>query len=239
MAPGKVLSPERARNADTPPRDACHPRWLGLARGTGRQRGPSGEHADLRSHLGDVSACAAPHLRQRCGPASRTDGQLGSRASQHRRGTRGDAGTAAHRSCDRKWRAGEEPGARRLHRNAEADRRHLSPDGARVARRRAFAPEPRRRARGDSQQCRHPGCLPRLHGRTRHAAPRGCGIHGAPCCRPAACGPRRDRHRPLLRDGSRQPLGARVESLRGRRRRQGRGLRRSGGRDRRRVQTRT
>ena len=39
---------------------------------------------------------------------------------------------------------------------------------------------------------------------------------------------RRDRHRPLLRDGSRQPLGARVESLRGRRRRQGRGLRRSG-----------
>ncbi len=90
------------------------------------------------------------------------------------------------RSCDRKRRAGEEPGARPVHRKAEADRRHLSPDGARVARRRAFAPEPRRRAREDSRAGRHPGCLPRLHGRTRHAAPRGCGVHGAPCCGSAA-----------------------------------------------------
>ena len=37
-----------------------------------------------------------------------------------------------------------------LHRKAEADRRHLSSDGARVARRRALASEPRRRAREDS-----------------------------------------------------------------------------------------
>ena len=92
------------------------------------------------------------------------------------------------RSCDRKRGAGEEPRARPVHRKAEADRRHLSPDGARVARRRAFAPEPRRRAREDSRAGRHPGCLPRLHGRTRHAAPRGCGVHGAPCCGPAAGG---------------------------------------------------
>ena len=42
------------------------------------------------------------------------------------------------------------PGARPVHRKAEAERRHLSPDGARVARRRALAPEPRRRAREDS-----------------------------------------------------------------------------------------
>ena len=118
-------------------------------------------------------------------------------------------------------------------------RRHLSPDGARVARRRALAPEPRRRAREDSRAGRHPGCLPRLHGRPRHAAARGRGVHGAPCRGPAAVGAHRDRHRPLLRDGSRQPLGARVEGLRGRRRRQGRALRRSGRRDRRRVQART
>ena len=73
---------------------------------------------------------------------------------------------------------------------------------------------------------------PLLYGWPRHAAHQRRRLHRAAAAEDARVRRRQDRHgqRPLLRDGSRPPLGAREEGLRrhGRRRRRGRPLHRSG-----------
>ena len=99
--------------------------------------------------------------------------------------------------------------------------------------RRALAPEPSLRAAAHGQAERRRARLRALlHGWPRHAAHQRRRLHRAAAAEDARVRHRQDRHRqrPLLRDGSRPPLGAREESLRcdGRWRRRGRPLHRSG-----------
>ena len=165
-----------------------------------------GPHAFLRTAGRDV------------GLPPRPDGQFRGRPSQHRRRPRGDAGPAAHRRRHRLGRDREGAGADRPDRQAEAERRHLPPDRPRLARRRAFAPgprrgageNPRRRRRADGGACHHR--------RPRHAAAIGRRGPEALHRRAAEVGAGRDRARPLLRDGPRQALGARRQGLRRHRR---------------------
>ena len=100
-----------------------------------------------------------------------------------------------------------------LDRRAEKKRRHLPPDRPRLARRRAFAPGPRRGAGQNPRRRRRADRGARHHRRPRYAAAIGRrrpeAIHrGAAEVRAG-----RDRARPLLRDGPRQALGARGEGL--------------------------
>ena len=96
-----------------------------------------------------------------------------------------------------------------------ADRRHVSSDGPRVSRRRAFAPGARGGAGQDFARRRVPTVVHAVHRRSRHAAAIG-GRRPRPPDRRAAAG-RDDRHRvrALLCDGPRQPVGARQQGLHG------------------------
>ena len=74
---------------------------LGWREERGRQRRPPGQDADLRPAVAGLPARLPAHLRPRCRPAGRADGQFRSRPPEYRRRPRGDAGTAAHRRRDR------------------------------------------------------------------------------------------------------------------------------------------
>ncbi len=88
---------------------------------------------------------------------------------------------------------------------------------ARLRRRRALehGPPPRAAAHGGRGRCRGPR-HPRLHRRARHAAARRRDVprDARGLDRRGRRGARRERRRALLRDGPRQPLGARAEGLR-------------------------
>ncbi len=161
------------------------------------------------------------------GPAGRPDGQLRSRAPESRRRPHRLPGPHADQQSDRRWRARREPAcSRRPSRRRKGARLHLlglvSDGGVHSP------PESSRRAGEDRARRgrrRHHG--PRDHRWARHVADRRRGLprvrRGADL-RPT----REDRHghRPLLRHGSRQALGAQQARLgrhRARTRRAGRG----------------
>ena len=177
---------------------------------------------------------AGPHLRALRRPARRPDGQQRSGPSEHRRGPRRPHGRHPHRPHDRLRRVLQEPGAARRH---EA-RAHApaAPDGPVQRRRRAFA------ARRISTPCSkwrssegvERGLRPLLHGRPRHAARKRRRLSCEQLQKETARDRRRedrDGLRPLLRDGSRQALGAHRARLRRHGARQRREGHRSGGGD--------
>ena len=82
-----------------------------------------------------------------------------------------------------------------------------------LARRRAFAPGPRRRAGENSDRRRRAGAGACADRRPRYAAAIGVRGHQAASRRAAAGGQNRHRMRPLFRHGPRQALGPRRESL--------------------------
>ena len=170
--------------------DAGHPRRLRLARGDRRQRRAAGAHADLHPALADLSARLSAHLRPRCRPAGRADGQLRGRPSEHRRGPGGAPGAGADRRRGRRRHDRHGTGVHRADRPAEGVGRHVPPDRPGLARRRALAPGPRRRAGAHAAGGRGADRAARLHRRARHAAAirggRPCPA-GAPRCR-RACG---------------------------------------------------
>ena len=149
------------------------------------------------------------HRRPRGRAAARPDGQFRGRPHEHRRRPRGDAGPAAHRRRHRLGRDQESAGADRADRQVEEKRRHLPPDRAGLARRRAFAPGPRRGAGENPQRGRRADCGARHHRRPRYAAAIGRRRSEAIHRRAAEVRAGRHRARPLLRDGPRQALGAR------------------------------
>ena len=99
------------------------------------------------------------------------------------------------------------------HRQTESERRHLPSARPGLARRRAFASGPRRRAGEDSHRRRRADAGARIHRRPRYAAAIRRRGHQAAARRAAAVGQDRDRVRPLLRHGPRQALGSRREGL--------------------------
>ena len=103
----------------------------------------------------------------------------------------------------------EGAGADRPDRRAEEKRRHLPPDRPGLARRRAFAPGPRRGAGENPHRSRRADGGACHHRRPRHAAAIGRRGPEAVHRRAAEVRAGRDRARPLLRDGPRQALGAR------------------------------
>ena len=104
-------------------------------------------------------------------------------------------------------------GVAALHRLPQGEWRHLPPDGSGIARRRAFASGPRGGPRQDPRRRRRADGGARLDRRPRHAATIGRRRHRAAQGGVAGVDPDRDGVRALLRDGPRQALGARRESL--------------------------
>ena len=190
---------------------------------------------DLRPAVGHRPARVPAHLRPRRRPAARADGQFRGRPSQHRRRPRGDAGPAAHQ---RRHRSGEIKTAPALTGLIDALKQsggtcHLiglvSPGGVHSHQDHAVAL---------AKILTDAGVPTVVHALTdgRDTPPQSAGRGlDAAHRRAAAVGPGRDRDRALLRDGSRQALGARGQGLQ-RDRRGGRpALRRRAGGDRRRL----
>ena len=115
---------------------------------------------------------------------------------------------------------------------AEEKRRHLPPDRAGLAGRRAFASGPCRGAGENPDRRRRSGARACHHRRPRYAAAIGRRRSQAARGRAPGLGAGRDRGRPLLRDGPRQALGARRQGLRGDGRGRGAALCRPAGGDR-------
>ena len=189
QVPPALTGCQRSPDAKEPLGDAGHTGRLGLAGGGGRQCRAAGRHADLRPAVGDLSACLPAHLRPRRRPAAGANGQLRSRASEHRRRPPGHAGPAAHQRCHRGRQHQRNAGAGRPDRAPAPDRRHVPPDGAGISGWCAFASGPRRGAGKDSGRRRSADGRARLHRRTRHAAALGGRTISSACRR--RCRPRR------------------------------------------------
>jgi len=212
-------------DAEAPSGDAGRTRWLGLARGGGRQRHPPGAHSHLRSLVGELPPRLLAYVGRGRRPAVGADGQFRGRTSQHRRRPPRAAGFAAHQRGDR-WRR-DRTGActQAPDRTPAADRRHLPPSGVGVAGRCAFASGSCRGARKHSRRGLRADAPPCLYRRPRYAAAIGGGGHCPPPGGAAARRSDRDGQRPVLRHGSRQALGPRCQGLSRDRGRRGAALR--------------
>ena len=159
-------------------------------------------------------------------PAGRADGQFGGGPSQHRRGPRSSCRILPRISDADRRRAklgADGAAAKPFIDEAESLEGDMPPDGACLARRRAFASGPcrrpwramlTRRRRADAASMFSPTDATRR--RARRAEDRKRRLLRRRCRRARA---RRHGDRAILCDGSRQPLGARVAGLRRDRRR--------------------
>ncbi len=166
------VRPVEAPIDDTPPAPArlVHPRRLGGARRWRGQRDRAGPHPGLGRADTALAACDARRQRALCRAARRADGQFRGRPYQSRRRPGRHAGFAAHRPGDRRRVAGQAPGASRVHRQGEGERRRGACHRAVVAGRRAFAPGSDRGAGRDARRRRRSGRGARAARRARHAA---------------------------------------------------------------------
>ena len=197
---------------------ALRARWVWRSSVRKGQRDRIGATALLVGPQGEVALDHAAGERRRRRPAVRVDGQLRSRAPQHRRGPHRLPRDHAHRQGDPRRRVPEEPGAAERHRAREERQRPVAPVRPRLGWRRAQQRPTPEGAAADVQASRPRGrsraiaCVPRW---PRHAA-----AFGAEVCRcgrrldaRTRHGPHRNGDRSLLRDGSRQAMGARAEGV--------------------------
>ncbi len=201
------------RHDPTETRCPLHSRRLGDKPRHLRQRPRACRDAQFRPDLGHLSARDARNTWPGRGSALRSDGQFRGRAHQHRRGPdRGD-GSGDDRPRDRGRRLRRETRAARVHRGAPGFGRDGACRGPCLAGGRSLPHEPHRRSGARHRRRRHPGRRPRDHRRARRAPAVGRRPGRRARGRTAERRPHRHRHRPLLRHGPRQPLGAGREGL--------------------------
>jgi hypothetical protein len=206
-----ALSVAEANCAHAETRIAADPRWLGPSRRPRMERDRPGRGAELAPAAGRMPAHADRHARRARRPARWADGQFRGRAHEHRCRARRLPGADAHRPGHPRWQLRRKSGVYVRVRWRAIQWRHPARVRVAVAGRRAFArgacARLSRRRSGRGPEVHRRACL---HRRPRYAAEKcGCVVAGAAgeMCG-AARRAHRQRDRSLLRDGSRQPLGA-------------------------------